>query len=464
MNISLVWFRYDLRCQDNPALFHACQRGSVLPLFIHDVNEDPVIGKASRAWLDQSLGALNQSLNGCLHVDTGNVENIILRLCQEHSIRSIFWNRCYTPYAIDRDKRIKKSLSEKGYEVITSNGSLLWEPWTIHKEDKTPYKVFTPFYRKGCLKGPAPRKPVPKPLNPQYIYPIEHYHINNHIQDNIQQSHSLRLQQWSIGEQHALSTFENFIKYGLSDYKEGRNFPSKKNISRLSPHLHFGEISPHYIWDTLSSQRTDPNVDHFLSELGWREFSYTLLFHNPTMQRNNIQKKFDHFPWKTDIDQLEKWQNGQTGIPFVDAGMRELLSTGFMHNRLRMVTGSFLVKNLGMHWIHGEQWFWQHLFDANMANNCSGWQWVAGSGADAAPYFRIFNPVTQGEKFDPEGLYTRQYVSELGHMPLHYLFNPWENPDASQGAIRNGYPQPMVNLALSRTQALESFHGLPKIP
>ena len=267
-----------------------------------------------------------------------------------------------------------------------------------------------------------------------------------------------------IGEKGAYKRLEHFISQGLDQYKEGRNFPSKPYVSRLSPHLRFGEISPNQVWHTLVNMGDDKNINHFCSELGWREFSYNLLYHNPDLPKRNLQSKFDNFPWQENRMALKAWQKGQTGVPMVDAGMRELWQTGYMHNRVRMIVGSFLVKNLRLHWHHGERWFWDTLVDADLANNSASWQWIAGCGADAAPYFRIFNPITQGEKFDPNGDYIRSYVPEISNLPNKYLFCPWEAPasvlDSSGIKLGQTYPEPIINIRVSREKALEAFKSL----
>ena len=271
---------------------------------------------------------------------------------------------------------------------------------------------------------------------------------------------------WHIGEDHAQDRLQEFVDHGLKDYKEGRNFPAQQNVSRLSPHLHFGEISPNQAWYAAKQKGKGQNMDHFLSELGWREFSYSLLYHFPKLPRKNLQAKFDKFPWRNDKRLLRRWQQGQTGYPIVDAGMRELWQTGYMHNRVRMIVGSFLVKNLLLHWHHGERWFWDCLVDADLANNSASWQWIAGCGADAAPYFRIFNPVTQGQKFDAAGEYTRHFVPELKDLPDKFLFNPWQAPPGvlNEAGVTLGktYPEPVVDLKLSRERALQAFASLKK--
>ena len=269
---------------------------------------------------------------------------------------------------------------------------------------------------------------------------------------------------WNIGEEGAHDRLQEFVNGGLANYKEGRNIPAKPFVSRLSPHIRFGEISPNQVWYLIRTLADNKDVDHFCSELGWREFSYSQLYNNPELPLKNLQQKFDNFPWIENEKFLRAWQEGRTGVPMVDAGMRELWQTGYMHNRLRMIVGSFLVKNLRLHWHHGERWFWDTLLDADLATNSTGWQWVAGCGADAAPYFRIFNPVTQGQKFDPEGDYIRNYLPELTKLPNKYLFCPWEAPESvlHEAGVNLGetYPHPIVDIKQSREAALEAFQSL----
>ena len=365
-----------------------------------------------------------------------------------------------------RDTQIKQSLKAGGIAVQTYNGSLLWEPWNIQKNDGTPYKVFTPFYRKGCLNAKEPRSPLSPPENIKYINDPNHLGIDAlNLLPKIPWDKQLE-PHWEIGEKGAQNRFEAFIDEGLSFYKDGRNLPAKPYVSRLSPYLHFGEISPNQLWHTVRSINNNTHIEHFCSELGWREFSYSLLYHNPELPHKNLQSKFDAFPWVKSENHLQAWQTGKTGIPMVDAGMRELWQTGYMHNRVRMIVGSFLVKNLRLHWHHGERWFWNTLIDADLANNSASWQWIAGCGADAAPYFRIFNPVTQGQKFDPEGEYIRQYIPELAELPNKYLFNPWEAPalilKEAQVELGTTYPHPIVDLKQSRELALSAFQSLKR--
>ena len=466
-NINVIWFRQDLRLADNPALTNALEDGKTLPIFILDnVNsKEHVNGAASKWWLHHSLIKLNKSLKNKLCFFRGNPIDILDEINKRFKISNIFWSRCYEPWRIKRDKKIKKYFNDQNINVNTFNGSLLWEPWNIAKKDGTPYKVFTPYYRKGCLNSDKPRMPLPAP-NLSNLISIDH---DLKIEDlELMPKHNWynkMISLWSPGEEGALNKIEEFISHGLNNYKEGRNFPSNQNVSQLSPHLHFGEVSPNQVWYRAKTKEgklgIKKDLDHFLSELGWREFSFNLLYHFPFLPKENLQKKFDNFPWDNDKDKLKKWQKGLTGYPIVDAGMQELWQTGYMHNRLRMVVGSFLVKNLLLHWHHGERWFWDCLIDADLASNSAGWQWIAGSGADAAPYFRIFNPITQGQKFDPDGKYTRKYLPVLNDMPDKFLFNPWEAPEdvlRSAGVkLGENYPLPIVEIGSSRQKALEAF-------
>ena len=465
--LAIHWFRQDLRLSDNPALVHAAKIGRILPIYILD---DETAGKhrmgqASRYWLHHSLIALNESLGGKLSIYRGNPQTILDDILKRLDVDAIFWNRCYEPWRIDRDALIKETIARKNIVVESVNGSLLWEPWAIKKNDGTHYKVFTPFYRKGCLQVSEPRQPLSTPLGVDYQYDSQ----KSLSVGQLDLLPTIRWDKqfepyWNIGEEGAHDRLQEFVNGGLANYKEGRNIPAKPFVSRLSPHIRFGEISPNQVWYLIRSLADNKDVDHFCSELGWREFSYSQLYNNPELPLKNLQQKFDNFPWIENEKFLRAWQEGRTGVPMVDAGMRELWQTGYMHNRLRMIVGSFLVKNLRLHWHHGERWFWDTLLDADLATNSTGWQWVAGCGADAAPYFRIFNPVTQGQKFDPEGDYIRDYVPELTKLPNKYLFCPWEAPESvlHEAGVNLGetYPHPIVDIKQSRDAALEAFQSL----
>lgn len=465
--VVIHWFRQDLRLCDNPSITAATSRGTVLPIYILD-NQNAMdfdMGAASKWWLHHSLAALNASLEDALSLYQGNPIEILMALVERLGVSAVYWNRCYEPWQIQRDEKIKLALKEKGVEVRSYNASLLWEPWEIKKPDGTPYKVFTPFYRKGCLQAPMPREPIPKPDETDYVGDVEsRLELDTlGLLPNIRWDNGFK-DQWDVGESGAHNRFQAFINSGLAQYKEGRNLPAKPYVSRLSPYLHFGEISPNQLWYAIQSIADNADVDHFCSELAWREFSYSQLFNHPTLPTQNLKEKFDLFPWVDDKVALKAWQTGSTGIPMVDAGMRELWQTGYMHNRVRMIVASFLVKNLRLHWHQGERWFWDTLVDADLASNSASWQWVAGSGADAAPYFRIFNPVIQGQKFDSEGDYVRHFVPELASMPNKYLFNPWEASASilqeAKVTLGEHYPKPIVDLKASREAALLAYKML----
>jgi len=474
-SLSIHWFRQDLRLADNPALTAAVAAGQVLPIYILDDGNAGAhrMGAASRWWLHQSLHALDSSLGGRLRVFRGDPGQILPALAMATGAGSIFWNRCYEPWRIRRDKELKETLGAAGLRGESHNGALLWEPWDIKKDDGTPYRVFTPFYRRGCLSAPPPRLPLPIPsgLSLADFSATSVPGTTDVAGLDLLASTPWADQiapHWQPGEAGAQERLAAFLENGLAGYRDGRNFPDLPNVSRLSPHLHWGEISPNQAWyavrDVMDGGGLDKDTDHFLSELGWREFSHALLFENPDLPERNLQAKFDRFPWRENATHLACWQRGQTGYPIVDAAMRELWQTGYMHNRLRMVVGSFLVKNLLLHWHHGEAWFWDCLLDADLANNSASWQWIAGCGADAAPYFRVFNPVTQGQKFDPDGSFTRRYVPELAQLPTKYLFEPWMAPDSALAAagvtLGGNYPKPIVDLKASREAALAAFSSL----
>ena len=466
--ISIFWFRQDLRLSDNPGLSLALESENVLPIYIlDDFNSlDHKMGEASRWWLHKSLEKLNLKLNNSLSIHKGDPKDIFNELIEQYDVDSIFWNRCYEPWRIKRDKILKENIESRNINVKTLNASLLWEPWDILKSDGTPYRVFSPFYKRGCLNAPPPRAPLKEPSLKNLLSNSS----NNLFINDLDLLPSVSWYEsmgdiWNPGEDGAKEKLHHFLDNGLLGYKEGRNFPAKKNVSQLSPYMHFGEISPNQVWYGANMKEgvkgIADDLKHFLSELGWREFSYSLLYHFPSLPKENLQKKFDNFPWQENKNFLDRWKKGLTGYPIVDAGMRELWQTGYMHNRVRMIVGSFLVKNLLLHWHEGENWFWDCLIDADLASNSASWQWVAGSGADAAPYFRIFNPITQGVRFDPEGDYTKKYVPELKDLPDKFLYNPWEAPEdilaKANVVLGENYPKPVVNLKDSREKALEAF-------
>jgi deoxyribodipyrimidine photo-lyase len=470
-SFSLVWFRQDLRLADNPALNAATEAGNVLPIYIlDDINAaEWAMGAASRVWLHHSLLALDRALGQRLQLFVGDAREVIDQLVNSLPVSAVYWNRCYEPWRIERDAQIKTELNSRAIEAKSFNGSLLWEPWTVTKQDGTPYRVFTPFYRNGCLAAAAPRLPLPPPATDNYhpeplpgSVPLEQLALLPG-----QDWHRQMTTHWQIGEAAAVQRLEDFCSSDLGGYRQGRDYPARDSISRLSPHLHFGEVSPNQVWHRVRQEslaQSNDDIEHYSRELVWREFSHHLLYHFPHLPERNFNAKFDAFEWLDNDAGLEAWRAGNTGFPIVDAGMRELWKTGYMHNRVRMIVASFLIKNMLVHWREGENWFWDCLVDADLANNSAGWQWCAGSGADAAPYFRIFNPVLQSEKFDPQGEYLVCHCPELTGLPAKLRHKPWEASSTQLAAagIRPGidYPAPMLDLKLTRERALARFKAL----
>ena len=443
----------------------------MLPIYIlDDVNADAwKMGAASRAWLHHSLSSLNQSLGGKLQFFRGDARAIIASLVETLPLDAVFWNRCYEPWRIDRDAQIKADLAASNVEARSFNASLLWEPWTVSKKDGTPYRVFTPYYQKGCLSLTPPRQPLARPESMQLLDAGASGSLSLQALELLpaQDWHRQLLAGWNIGEAAAHQQLENFCVDALDIYREGRDFPGLEATSRLSPHLHFGELSPHQAWHRVehaAMHNGGSGPAHFLRELAWREFSYYLLYHYPDLPAKNFNPRFDDFQWLEDDAGLEQWQKGNTGFPIVDAGLRELWQTGYMHNRVRMIVASFLIKNMLLHWRHGAAWFWDCLVDADLASNSASWQWCAGSGADAAPYFRIFNPVLQSEKFDPQGEYLARYCPELTVLPLRFRHKPWEAPpevlEAAGFELGVDYPRPILDLKTTRERALGRFKAL----
>lgn len=466
----IVWFRNDLRVTDNPALRAAVDRGApIVCVYILQTNGRD-IGGASKWWLHQSLTSLSESiqkLGGTLVLRKGDALAAISQLVEETEADAVFWNRRYDKPGMETDAAIKQQLKDDGVTAESFKANVLFEPWEVQNKSGNYYKVYSPFKR-ACLSLGVDRAPYPAPkklVGPDTEIPsdlLEDWELHPSKPD---WSKSIA-KTWSVGEAGAKDRLEAFLyEGGIIGYHADRNLPAKEGgTSCLSPHLAFGEISPNQIWAAASSPDLEaPSKDQetFLSELLWRDFSYTLLYFNPDLRTKNFQPRFDAFEWSGNQDLLPSWQRGQTGYPMVDAGMRQLWHTGWMHNRVRMIVGSFLVKHMLLDWKLGEAWFWDTLVDADLANNAASWQWIAGSGADAAPYFRIFNPMTQGEKFDRAGAYIRQYVPELKDLPDKYLNAPWEASEAvlSKAGIVLGqtYPKPIVDHSVAREKALQAF-------
>lgn len=465
-NTALVLFRRDLRLADNPAWSAACaENARVLAVYVHAPAEDGAwpAGAASRWWLHHSLSRLDAQLRaegGHLHICQGDSLEVLGELIAHTDATAVHWNRLYEPASIERDRKVKSALREQGVEVYSHNAALLSEPWQVNTQQGGPYKVFTPYWRnlrpRLSVEEPLPAPPVAGFADITARLPVDALALLPRINwTGGMDDH------WQPGEAGAHEMLEIFADDAVNDYVRLRDIPARHGTSRLSPHLHFGEISPRQIHHELdrraraSNVRQRPDIEPYLRQLGWRDFAHHLLFHFPHTATENFNPRFARFRW-ADADPvlLERWQRGRTGIPLVDAGMRELWHTGWMHNRVRMIVASFLTKNLRQHWHHGARWFWDTLVDADLANNTLGWQWVAGTGADAAPYFRVFNPVTQSKKFDPDGHYLRRWLPELAEAATAALHEPWKDADLLR---RTGYPAPMVDLGASRQLALDAY-------
>jgi deoxyribodipyrimidine photo-lyase len=391
----------------------------------------------------------------------------------QHQVDAVFWNRCYEPASIARDTGIKDALKARGISVQSFNAALLNEPWEIQNQSRKPFQVFTPYWR-HCLKLSDPTEPltapkkIPAPARWPRSEPLDALGLMPRVP-----WYQTMAKVWCPGELGAHANLKQFVKESVWGYSETRNLPAVRGTSQLSPHLHFGEVSPRQVWHAVKQRgvrdaipTNEWRTNQFLTEVYWREFAYHLLYHFKHTPTEPLRAEFARFPWVTNPQHLVAWQRGRTGIPMVDAGMRELWATGWMHNRVRMIVGSFLVKNLLISWQDGSRWFWDTLLDADLASNTLGWQWCAGSGADAAPYFRIFNPVSQGEKFDPEGDYVREWIPQLAKVPAKYVHCPWEAPagvlqDAGV-TLGTDYPAPIVDLKATRQRALDAYQSMRK--
>lgn len=456
----VLWLRDDLRTGDHPALHAAVSSGKpVLPLFILDDAAAGAwrAGGAARWWLHHALEALEMPV---LRRE-GDSATILDEVIEATGADTVFWTRRYEPFAIGQDRKIKADLKARGIRVASFPGRTLFEPFGIRQKNGGPYKVFTPYFRQW-QSGLGHLVCLPRPDATRW---------SDHGLDN----DDLRLlptapdwagglrESWRVSEEAARERLDAFVEEALDSYAKDRDFPAIAGVSRLSPFLHAGLISPRQIVARLQMVE-DERTFAYLRQIAWRDFAAHCLFHNPAMPETSLRAGFEAFPWRDDAERLRAWQEGRTGFPVVDAGMRELWQTGYMHNRVRMLTGSFLTKNLMIHWRSGLEWFHDTLVDADLANNSMGWQWVAGSGIDAAPYFRIFNPTVQGERFDPNGDYVRRFVPELARLPAEWIHKPADAPadvlDRADVRLGASYPSPIVDHATARNRALEAFRNM----
>ncbi len=471
----IVWFRDDLRITDQPALHAAARSGQPLvAVYVLDDHTpgDWALGGASRWWLHHSLTRLGESLARLgvpLLLRRGRFVETLTALVQETGADALYSSRGYEPWVVATEQQLNEALGARGVAVKRFAGRLLFEPGRILTGGGDTYKVFTPFWR-ACLRADPPKAPVPAP---DALEPYGEALAGDALEDwqllpTRPDWSGAFTDQWSPGEDGALAALERFLETGPGDYHDARDIPGERGTSRLSPHLRFGEISPRQIWQLVANEVggnvSDPRAEAYLRELGWRDFNSHLLLAFPTIGEHAFKPQYEAFPWRHDEAGLRAWRRGQTGYPIVDAGMRELWATGWMHNRVRMIVGSFLVKHLLLPWRTGEDWFWDTLVDADLANNAGGWQWAAGSGADAAPYFRIFNPTLQGKKFDAKGTYVRRWVPEIAALPDKYIHEPVAAPaKVMEGVglkLGRDYPEPVVAHKLARERALAALKAV----
>lgn len=508
---TILWVQRDLRLRDNPALCHAAERGEVIPVYVGEdaqgpaspahfqktrrrafVSEnaqdqiaiasnpvkssadfpDDALGGAGKFWLHHSLRAFDAALQARgvrLLLRRGDPLAVIPDLLDQTGADAVVWNRGYEPLAIEKAKSLKALLAARAASAKSFKAGLLFEPWEIANQQGGYFKVFTPFWKR-CL---AQSGEIGAPLGVPPLVPSTHFLASEDLRawellpTRPDWSGGLAAT-WQPGEGAALKRLDTFLESRLGAYAAMRDMPAIGATSALSPHLHWGEVSPRQVWHATRAREAGagpPGVaEKFLSELGWREFSHHLLFHVPSLPARPLNPKFDDFPWAHNPQFLRAWQRGKTGYPLVDAGMRELWATGYMHNRVRMIVASFLTKHLLIDWRCGAAWFWDTLVDADLANNSASWQWVAGCGADAAPYYRIFNPILQGERFDPSGVYVRRWVSELSRLPDAAIHRPWEaDRHTLQSAgveLGKDYPFPIIDHAEARAAALNAYKSL----
>jgi deoxyribodipyrimidine photo-lyase len=471
----MMFYQADLRMRDNPALSAAAHRGNpLICLFVWNPDSsgyaNPVA--ASRWWVHHSLKTLSENLaqaGNTLILRIGHGPEVIANLVRQIGVTHLFWNRACAPTALEEEQQIIKFLESEHVHATSFHGNTLADPSSVRTLAGQPYSVFTPFWKRFqthfTIETPlqAPRHLPPPPSVKVQTDPLS----SLELLPSFDWAHGLR-EAWTPGEDGAQTLLKNFLHAPAQTYETDRDRPDVSRTSHLSPHLHFGEISPRYIWHALdrvthrqTSTRAKASLMAYRRQLVWREFARHLLFHFPHMAHQPLRMEFQQFPWRTHPEFLHAWQQGHTGYPLIEAGMRELWHTGWMHNRVRMIVASFLTKHLLLPWEEGAQWFWDTLVDADLANNTFGWQWVAGCGADATPFFRIFNPITQGRKFDPDGVYVRRWVPELSQLPYSWIHAPWNAPQSvlQEADVELGttYPFPILNHAEARSRALEAY-------
>ena len=474
---TVLWFRLDLRLSDNPALAAAIKRRApIIPVFVWAPDEEGPWppGGASKWWLHQSLNALGKGLlvlGSRLIVRAGASGEELTRLIAKTKAGAVFWNRRYEPAIRARDAALQEKFRAEGLAAESFNAALLHEPWSVKNTSGKPFQVFTPFWR-HCLRLTEPEA---SRKAPRRIHPCPHWPKSLRLEDLKLEPRSdwaggLR-SAWQPGEAGAAQALKAFLRDSFEEYDTTRNLPGIAGTSRLSPHLHFGEISPRQIWHAIKTKKHTRSRSHwrssqYLIELGWREFSHHLLYHFPHTDQKPLRPEFEKFRWERNPEWLRAWQKGLTGYPIVDAGMRELWATGWMHNRVRMIVASFLVKDLRNAWQESTRWFWDTLVDADLAQNTLGWQWTTGCGADAAPYFRVFNPTSQSQKFDADGAYVRKWVPELAGLGNEWIHTPHEAPAEvladARVVLGVTYPAPIVSHRIAREVALEEFARIKK--
>jgi deoxyribodipyrimidine photo-lyase len=467
---ALILFDSDLRIEDNPAFFYAMRdHKKSLPLFILDEKNKRELGAASKWFLHFALEALSKILKEKyqlnLALKKGDSLEILEEIFKKEKITAIYFNQLLEPYNIKLQSQIRKLAEKHSIAVFDFKSQTLFDPKEIKNGSGNYYKVFTPFWKECLRNSDAILNSYDAPKADKY----DSVNINSDKLNLLPKKDWAKNFEkiWNFDYKKIKKDFENFLEKKMHHYKQGRDIPALEGTSKLSPYLHFGMISPRQVFEMAKKTSSKENLEgkiQFIAELGWREFCHHLLFHFPNLPQKNFRPEFDNFPWQENHQDLKKWQKGQTGYPVVDAGMRELWATGWMHNRVRMIVGSFLIKDLLIDWREGEKWFWDCLLDADLASNCASWQWVAGSGADAAPYFRIFNPTLQGERFDPEGDYVRKWVPEIAKLPNRFIHEPWK-ADAKtleycKIELGKTYPKPIVDHGKARDMALMAFKTL----